>query len=136
MTFSVVGCGSHGDHRGCGQLWIVSDLRASSTVACPHCETEHNASQLKKVAESDDWQAVCELRSRIMAERSDGYDGNYKQDVEHYAVLADRVDQQLTNFHGPAPRRLTVSGTLFASATFSTRTRRGRPSTRRRRTRS
>jgi len=35
-----------------------------------------------------------------MAERSDGYDGNYKQDVEHYAVLADRVDQQLTNFHG------------------------------------
>jgi len=100
VTFSVVGCGSHGDHRGCGQLWIVSDLRASSTVACPHCETEHNASQLKKVAESDDWQAVCELRSRIMAERSDGYDGNYKQDVEHYAVLADRVDQQLTNFHG------------------------------------
>jgi len=44
--------------------------------------------------------AVCELRSRIAAERSDGYDGNYKQDVEHYAVLADRVDQQLTNFHG------------------------------------
>jgi len=54
----------------------------------------------------------------MAAERSGRLRRQLHQDVEHYAVLADRVDQQLTNFHVPAPRRLTVSGTLFASATF------------------
>lgn len=99
MTFSVVGCGSHGDHRGCGQLWIVPFLRRSNTATCPHCDTEHDAGQLKKLGESDDWQAACEMRSQIMAERSDGYDGDYTDDVDHYAILAERVDDQLTEFH-------------------------------------
>ncbi|WP_066418824.1 DUF5817 domain-containing protein [Halorubrum aethiopicum] len=99
MTYAVVGCGSHGDHRGCGQLWIVEDLRASATATCPHCETTHKTDQLKKLGESDDWKATCEMRSRIMADRSNGYDGNYKEDVDHYALLAERVDQQLDEFH-------------------------------------
>jgi len=122
VTFSVVGCGSHGDHRGCDQLWIVPFLRSSSTATCPHCDTTHNTSQLKKLGTSDDWQAVCEIRSRIMAERSAGYDGDYQEDVEHYAVLADRVDQQLTAFHAAGTRRPTYSGTSFASASFDAHT--------------
>lgn len=65
--YAAVGC------AGCGAVWIVDGEPA--TTACPRCRKRHRFGELRRFAESDDKDRVRDVRTSILADRSDGEGG-------------------------------------------------------------
>lgn len=88
--FAVVGCSA------CESLWILENRHEHETATCPQCGAQHATKQLRALAQHDDHDVICELRSRIVAQRA-GYTEEYETEDE-YAVLAERAEERLTRY--------------------------------------
>ena len=65
--YVAVGCGE------CGAVWIVDG--EPTTTACPRCGRRHRFGDLRRFAESDDKDRVRDVRTSILADRSDAQAG-------------------------------------------------------------
>ncbi|MFC6965186.1 DUF5817 domain-containing protein [Halocatena marina] len=88
--FAVVGC------RECRTLWIAVDRHHHDSATCPQCETTHSTKRLRPLAQADELDVACELRSRILAERADQLDVYATED--DYAILGERADEHLARY--------------------------------------
>ena len=61
--YAAVGCAE------CGAVWIVDG--EPTTTACPRCGKRHRFGDLRRFAESDDKDRVRDVRTSILADRSD-----------------------------------------------------------------
>lgn len=87
MRYAVVGC------HNCSRLWILDEHQRQKTSTCPSCGTTHDARKLRRLKQHEDHAAACELRTRLLAERT-GEAEAYAQE-DDYATLADRADEYL-----------------------------------------
>ncbi len=88
--FAVVGC------SGCESLWIIADRHEHETATCPQCGATHATKQLRALAQHDEHDVICELRSRIGAQRA-GYGDEYETE-DAYAGLEERAEEYLARY--------------------------------------
>ncbi|WP_248911059.1 DUF5817 domain-containing protein [Halocatena marina] len=90
--FAVVGCLT----KGCRALWIIEDRHTHDTATCPQCGSAFATDRFRAFAQADEWEAACELRARIAADRAGQYDAY--ADEDDYGQLAERAEEHLTRY--------------------------------------
>lgn len=85
--YAVVGCSS------CSMLWVIEPDRETTT--CPRCQTRHQVSQLKFLAESEDEAAIRDARAQLLANRSN--DAEAFDQVDSYATLEATVYEDVVD---------------------------------------